>query len=62
MPSWRPSSSSIPACRLTRLAVEHQLGAPFALPGDLERVMASFQGSFFVDENEARWTAERAGA
>jgi hypothetical protein len=42
-------------CRLTRAAVERQLGAPFALPADLERVMASFQGRLEVDEDQARW-------
>src|SRR2546430_2402012 len=44
-------------CHLTRAAVEERLGAPFILPGDLERVMTSFQGRFFVDEDQARWTA-----
>jgi hypothetical protein len=46
-------------CRLERAAVERHLGAPFALPADLERVMASFQGRLEVDEDEARW---RGGA
>jgi toluene monooxygenase system protein D len=44
-------------CRVTRAAIEAQLGHPFVLPGDLERVMPSFRGRFYVDEEEARWVA-----
>jgi hypothetical protein len=47
--------------RVTRAAIERHLGAPFRLPGDLERSMPSFEGRFTVDEEEARWTAP-AGA
>ena len=45
------------ACRLRRVDVEAELGAPFVLPADLERVMASFQGHFHVDDDEATWSA-----
>ena len=45
-------------CRLTRAAVEAQLGVPFRFPGDLEQVMTSFRGRFAVDEDEARWGKE----
>ena len=38
-------------------SVEEELGAPFALPRDLEQVMTSFQGRFTVDEDEASWSA-----
>jgi len=44
-------------CRVTRLAIEAQLGARFRLPADLERIMPSFQGTLEVDEDEARWIA-----
>jgi toluene monooxygenase system ferredoxin subunit len=42
-------------CRLTRAAVERELGAPFELPGDLEKVMTSFKGRFELSESEASW-------
>jgi toluene monooxygenase system protein D len=42
-------------CRITRAAVEAELGRPFRLPTDLERVMPAFQGRFRVDESEAWW-------
>jgi hypothetical protein len=52
----------VPAeCRLRRADVELALGAPFVFPVDLERVMASFQGSFHFDDDEACWSAP-AGA
>ena len=44
-------------CIITRAAIERAAGQPFVLPGDLERVMCSFQGKFSVDEDEARWDA-----
>jgi toluene monooxygenase system ferredoxin subunit len=42
-------------CRVTRAAIERELGAPFELPGDLEKVMSSFKGRFEVTESEALW-------
>ena len=50
---WRVSAPI--ACRLTREAVEKRLGKAFRLPADLEAVMPSFAGRFFVNEEEARW-------
>jgi hypothetical protein len=47
-------------CVLRRDAVERQLGRPFTLPGDLERVMPSFVGSLAIDEDEAIWTSRQA--
>jgi hypothetical protein len=46
---------AVGACGVTRAAIEAQLGALFQLPGDLERIMPSFQGRFEVDEEHARW-------
>jgi hypothetical protein len=45
------------SCRVTRAAIEEQLRAPFRLPGDLERVMSSFQGHLTIDEEAASWIA-----
>jgi toluene monooxygenase system protein D len=47
---------AIGRCRLTRAAVEHELGSPFRLPGDLEQVMTSFRGRLAVTEDEALWS------
>jgi toluene monooxygenase system ferredoxin subunit len=47
-------------CRLTRAAVERELGGAFRLPGDLEQVMTSFRGRFAVSEEEASWSQETA--
>ncbi|TAK92026.1 MAG: toluene monooxygenase [Burkholderiaceae bacterium] len=44
-------------CVVTRIAIERTLGRTFHLPSDLECVMPSFKGQFFVNESEARWTA-----
>jgi len=46
-------------CRVTRDAIEHTLGRPFRLPGDLEIVMPSFKGVFRVTGDEAVWEAGR---
>src|SRR5206468_10845035 len=46
-------------CRVTRDAIEHTLGRPFRLPGDLEIVMPSFKGMFRVTGDEAVWEAGR---
>jgi hypothetical protein len=42
-------------CRVTRSAVEAESGGPFVLPGDLERIMPSFQGRLRVDDTSAVW-------
>ena len=42
-------------CRVSRAAIEAVLKRPFVLPGDLERVMPSFQGRFSVSEDGAAW-------
>jgi len=47
------------SCQVTRTAIEHALGRPFRLPGDLERVMPSFTGRFAVTRNDATWRTER---
>ena len=48
---------AIGTCRVTREEIERALGEPFRLPGDLEKVMPSFQGRFQVTAHEARWEA-----
>lgn len=42
-------------CRVSRAAIERELGRPFRLPSDLELVMPSFKGAFRVSEEEATW-------
>ena len=44
-------------CRVTRAQVQRHAAAAFRLPQDLEQVMSSFQGRFFVSPEEARWEA-----
>jgi toluene monooxygenase system ferredoxin subunit len=44
-------------CVLTRAAVEAELGAPFRLPADLERLMPSFKGRLSMTEDDVRWEA-----
>jgi toluene monooxygenase system ferredoxin subunit len=44
-------------CAFTRGAVERHLGRAFRLPGDLERIMPSFQGNFVVSADAAEWSA-----
>jgi MmoB/DmpM family len=44
-------------CHVTRALIERHGVAPFRLPRDLERVMSSFKGRFFVSSEEARWEA-----
>ena len=44
-------------CRVTRGAIEAESGGSFVLPGDLERIMASFQGRLRVDDVGAVWWA-----
>ena len=43
-------------CRVTRVAIEAALSHPFHLPGDLELVMPSFRGRFYVSEDQACWS------
>lgn len=43
-------------CTVVRRAIEAQLGRPFRLPADLERIMPAFTGRFSVSEDEASWT------
>jgi MmoB/DmpM family len=47
-------------CVLTRAAVERITGQGFALPGDLEQVMPSFQGFLALDADRVEWRAGRA--
>ena len=47
-------------CAVTRKDVERLLGRPFRLPADLEMIMASFQGTFSVTEDEAAWAPRGA--
>lgn len=47
--------SAAAPCVVTRLAVEEELGEPFDLRGDLERVMPAFRGRLVLSEEEARW-------
>jgi len=42
-------------CRLDRRRVEALLGAPFTLPGDLERIMPAFRGTIRFGSDEAVW-------
>jgi len=43
-------------CRVTRRAIEERLGRPFALPGDLERIMPSFKGKLLISDEEVSWS------
>ena len=55
--------ASAPArCVLRRAAVERRIGRPFALPGDLERIMPSCQGRISIADDEVVWAAETRGA
>ena len=44
-------------CRVTRLAIERELGRPFALPRDLELIMTSFRGKLRLDTEAVVWEA-----
>jgi hypothetical protein len=47
-------------CSVSRSEIETHLGGVFILPGDLEKIMPSFKGSFRVSEDGASWSfAER---
>jgi toluene monooxygenase system protein D len=43
-------------CRVTRAAIERELGGAFRFPSDLECVMPSFQGLFHIDDETATWS------
>ena len=43
------------SCRVSRNSIERHAQRPFALPGDLEKIMPSFKGRFIVTSAEARW-------
>jgi hypothetical protein len=47
-------------CVITRVAVEAHLGRSLRFPGDLEKVMPAFLGSFTVSEAEAIWAYKTA--
>jgi len=42
-------------CVVTRAAVEENLGRPFLIPSDLEKIMTSFQGEMRLSDDEATW-------
>ena len=44
-------------CRVTRHAIERELGRPFALPRDLELIMPSFRGKLQLDTEAVVWEA-----
>lgn len=44
-------------CRVTRLAIERELGRPFALPRDLELIMPSFRGKLRLEADAVVWEA-----
>jgi hypothetical protein len=44
------------SCTVTRKAIEVRLGAPFELPGALERVMPAFKGRLILESERAEWT------
>jgi len=45
------------SCLVTRAAIESELGVPFRLPTDLERLMPSFKGRLSMTDDDARWEA-----
>lgn len=45
------------ACCVTRASIEDQLGEPFAIPQDLEPILASFSGKMSYTKDEVRWSA-----
>ena len=44
-------------CRVTRHAIERELGRAFALPRDLELIMPSFRGKLLLDADAVVWEA-----
>ena len=49
-------------CVLSKKLVEQLSLEPFYLPQDLEPLMPSFKGTFFVDENQATWQFDEGSA
>jgi toluene monooxygenase system protein D len=47
-------------CRVTRNAIERELGRPFALPRDLELIMPSFRGKLQLEADAVVWEAQRS--
>jgi hypothetical protein len=43
-------------CTVTRDAIEAELGEPFELPSDLERIMPSFRGRLLLTHDRVTWT------
>ena len=46
-------------CTVSRASIEERLGAPFAMPAALERVMPAFKGKLDIESDRAEWSAER---
>ncbi len=46
-------------CIVRRDAIERALGRPFQLPGDLERLMPSFQGRLTITDDQIEWSWRR---
>ncbi|HKU39016.1 MAG TPA: MmoB/DmpM family protein [Polyangiales bacterium] len=44
-------------CRVTRQAIERELGRPFTLPRDLELIMPSFRGKLRLEADAVIWEA-----
>lgn len=42
-------------CRVTRAAIERELGRPFELPRDLEAIMPAFKGRLRLDSDGVSW-------
>jgi hypothetical protein len=42
-------------CRVSRVAIEREIGRAFRLPGDLESVMPAFSGGLTIGEDGAIW-------
>jgi toluene monooxygenase system protein D len=45
-------------CRVSRQAIERELGRPFLLPRDLELIMPSFRGTLHLDTETVAWEAQ----
>jgi toluene monooxygenase system protein D len=44
------------ACRVTREAIELELGQPFRLPQDLEALMLAFKGLVSIGADRVEWS------
>lgn len=47
------------SCRVTRQAIELELGQPFRLPLDLEPLMPAFKGLLRIDAESVEWSLSR---